>query len=339
MPRPVFTSGVDVSWLQEIEDNGGKYYDKGVQLDALQIFKRYGVNTIRLRIWHTPRYGYNDLEHVLQMAKRVKTLGLGLMLDIHYSDTWADPAHQAKPAAWKDLSYEDLKVAVHDYTRYVIQALKLQGTLPDSVQIGNEITPGFLWPEGAVGGKDEANWPRFAGLLKAAIAGVSDSLLPGERVDIILHIDAGGNNRVARWFFDNIQTQGVPFDIIGLSFYPWWHGTLDDLKVNIADLTARYDKQLWVVETAYPHVMEGYINSSLMGDPSKLVPGYPASVEGQRDFLLAEWGVIKAAGGSGMIYWEPDILPVPIAASGWGNLGMFDREGKALESLSAFGGK
>ena len=330
-----FSSGVDISWLQEIEANGGLFYDQGEPQDALTIFKRYGVDTIRLRLWVNPVHGYCNTEYTLEMARRVKAAGFRLMLDFHYSDTWADPAHQQKPAAWQDLPFDQLAKAVHDYTLEVMQRLKQQDTLPDSVQIGNEISSGFLWPDGAVGGSHEANWPQFATLLKAGIAGVNDSLLPGEKVRVILHIDAGGNNAVARWFFDHIQAEGVAYDIIGLSYYPWWHGTLEALSANITDLRARYSRPVWVVETAYPWTLSSYSGGTQVSDPAKLLSAFPATQQGQRDFLAAEQQVIRAAGGSGMFYWEPDFIPVPMHDSGWGNLGLFDNRGIALPALSA----
>jgi arabinogalactan endo-1,4-beta-galactosidase len=275
------------------------------------------------------------------MAQRVKALGTGLLLDLHYSDTWADPGQQAKPAAWASLSFDELTMAVQDYTRDVITSLKNQGTLPDIVQIGNEITQGFLWDDGRVGGGFEGNWPRFAALLNAATAGVGDGLDAGQSVRIMLHIDRGGDNAACRWFFDNVVSHGVDFDIIGLSFYPWWHGTLDALERNLDDLAPRYGKELLVVETAYPWTL-GWLDDTpnLVGLPSQLHAGFPASVGGQRRFLCHLTNIVHHVPqekGVGLVYWAPDWISAPGSGSAWENLALFDFAGHRLDSMSAFG--
>jgi len=335
-----FMNGVDASYLQQIEDAGGLYYQNGAAKDALQIFKDHGINTIRLRLWVAPMIGYNDLGHTLTMAKRVKDLGLGLMIDFHYSDTWADPGKQYKPAAWSSLSGEELQKAVHDYTFQVIEALKKQGTLPDTVQIGNEITPGMLWDDGRVGGAYESNWPQFTALLKAGITGVQDALDKGEKVGIVLHVDQGANNSTCRWFFDNIVAQEVPFDYIGLSYYPWWHGNMTDLKNNLNDLATRYHKPILIVETAYPWSLENNDNmGNLVGPLEELLPEFPASVEGQRDFLLKEIEILQDVPeglGMGIFYWAADDITSPHFGSVFENAATFDFEGNVLESLKVF---
>lgn len=338
-PRP-FINGVDASYMQQIEDAGGKYYDNGAAKDGLQIFKDHGVNTIRLRLWVNPDIGYNNLEHTLEMARRVKELGLGLMIDFHYSDSWADPAKQYKPAAWASLHGVELQEMVHDYTLQVISALKQQGTLPDTVQIGNEITPGMLWEDGRVGGDQEGNWPQFAALLKAGIQGVKDALEPGEKVGIVLHVDQGGSNSTCRWFFDHMVEQQVPFDFIGLSYYPWWHGSLADLENNLNDLAVRYHKPILVVETGYPWTLENNDSmGNLVGPTTALLPGFPASVEGQRDFLLAEMKILKNVPeglGQGLFYWAADDITSPGLGSVFENAALFDFQGNTLKSLNVF---
>ncbi len=337
---PPFIFGVDASYMQQIEDAGGLYYQNGAATDGLQIFKDHGINYIRLRLWVAPIIGYNDLNHTLKMAKRVKDLGMNLMIDFHYSDTWADPGKQYKPSAWAGLKGEALQKAVHDYTHQVIAGLKKQGTLPDSVQIGNEITPGMLWDDGRVGGAFDSNWPQFAALLKAGVSGVQDALSPGEKVGIVLHVDAGGNNATCRWFFDHIVQQQVPFDYIGLSYYPWWHGTLADLQNNLNDLAVRYHKPLLVVETAYPWSLENNDNmGNLVGPQTQLLPEFEASVDGQRRFLLAEMDILKKVPqglGKGLFYWAADDITSPRFGSVFENAATFDFKGNVLESLKVF---
>ena len=189
---------------------------------------------------YSPGKGFCDLIHTKVMAKRVKDAGMKLLLDFHYSDFWADPGHSYKPAAWKDLNFEDLKKAMYDYTYSVMNELKQQGTLPDMVQVGNEINHGFVWPEGSISHIDS-----LAQLINAGIAAIKavDPTMP-----IMLHVALGGQNDEAVFFMDNMLKRAVHFDVIGLSYYPKWHGTLDDLRDNMNDLVRRYNKDIIVVE-------------------------------------------------------------------------------------------
>ncbi len=332
-----FVLGVDASFLQRIEDSGGVYFSDGLPADALAIFQSHGVNYVRLRLWHTPGSGYNNLNQTMLMAQRVKSRGMGLVLDLHYSDTWADPSHQVKPAAWASLSFNELITAVHDYTQNVVTALKNKGALPDIIQIGNETTYGCLWDDGRVGGSFEGNWSQFAALLNAAIAGVNDSLDAGQSVRIMPHIDRGGDNATCRWFFDNILARGVTFDIIGLSFYPWWHGTLTELQQNLDDLAVRYEKEIIVVETAYPWTLDWFDGTNnIVGLSSQLHVGFPATVEGQRDFLCTLTNIVRDAPqdkGIGLMYWAPDWISTAGMGSAWENLALFDFGGHALDSM------
>jgi len=309
-------------------------------MDALQIFKNHGINYIRLRIWNAPFIGYNNLAKTLVMAKRVKALQMGLLIDFHYSDTWADPGKQTKPAAWAGLPPDQLEQAVHDFTRDVISAPKNQGTLPEMVQIGNEITSGMLWDDGKVGGANDANWPRFAALLNAGIAGVQDSLSGAEKVQILLHVDQGANNQTCRWFFDHIQAQNVPYDLIGLSYYPWWHGSVADFEANLKDLAERYKKPVVVAETGYPWSLENNDSTGNLVTPAtQLLPEFPATVAGQRSFLLAEKKILQSVPGGkglGMFYWAADDITTPRFGSVWENVATFDFKGNVLDSLDVF---
>ena len=240
--------GADISFLPELEDKGIKFSENGVEKDAIQSLKDHGFNFVRLRIFndpatdsgYSPGKGFCDLTHTLQMAKRVKAAGMKLLLDFHYSDYWADPGKQYKPAAWKNLDFIQLKQALYDYTKQVMAALKNQGTLPDMVQVGNEINHGIVWPEGNISSVDS-----FAQLLNAGIAAVK-SIDP--TIVIMLHVALGGQNDESVFFIDNMLARGVHFDVIGLSYYPKWHGTLDDLRDNLNDLLRRFGKDLIVVE-------------------------------------------------------------------------------------------
>jgi len=340
--RSEFIKGVDLSALLEIEEHGGIFKENGIPKGALQIFKDHGINFIRLRLWHTPANGYDNLDRTLLMASRIKTLGLKFLLDLHYSDTWADPGQQTKPAAWGNLSFQALKDSVFQYTHNVITAFKNQNTLPDMVQIGNEITCGMLWNDGRV--CDQFNtpqqWVQLVELINEGISGVSESLDPDDTVKIMIHIDRGGDNNGSQWFFNHLLAQNSDFDIIGLSYYPWWQGTMSDLEFNTHDLAQRYSKELILVETAYPWTLDWYDNThNIVGDSSQLHPGYPATVEGQTGFLSDLINLVRNIPnnkGSGLFYWSPEWISVPTLGSPWENVTLFDFTGELLNSISVF---
>lgn len=240
--------GADVSFLPQLEDRRMKFYENGTEVDALSLLKSHGFNYIRLRIFvnpenekgYAPEIGYCGLDYTLKMAQRVKDAGMKLLLDFHYSDYWADPQQQYKPLAWQNLDFETLKDSVEQYTITVLNAFKQRNLLPDMIQIGNEINHGLLWPEGHIGNPDQ-----LAGLLKAGVAGAK-KVAP--EVPLMMHIALGGQNQEAVFWLDNMIARGVTFDVIGLSYYSRWHGTLNDLNNNLNDLIQRYNKPVNVVE-------------------------------------------------------------------------------------------
>ncbi|MCC8410461.1 glycosyl hydrolase 53 family protein [Mucilaginibacter sp. UR6-1] len=240
--------GADISFLPQLEAKGVKFSVDGVEKDAITILKEHGFNYIRLRIFndpaqpkgYSPNAGFCDLEHTKQMAKRVKAAGLKLLLDFHYSDYWADPQQQYKPKAWEGKNFEELKTAVHDFTVDVMQQLKAQGTTPDMVQVGNEINHGMIWPDAHIGNLDT-----LAQLLYSGIKGVQQV---SPQSIIMLHVALGGQELESQFFYDAMRDRNVPYDVIGLSYYPKWHGTLADLKNNLALLSKKYNKQIMVAE-------------------------------------------------------------------------------------------
>jgi arabinogalactan endo-1,4-beta-galactosidase len=243
--------GADISALPQLEERGMKFYDKdGKPGDAIQMMKANGFNYIRLRIFnhpelergigYSPGKGFCDLAHTMQMAKRIKASGMKFLLDFHYSDTWADPQRQNTPVGWNKLDFNTLKDSLYNYTKNVMQALKDQGTAPDMVQVGNEINHGLMWPNGEINNLDS-----LATLIYAGVKAVKQV---NPATSIMLHIALGGQNDESRFFLDNMLKRKVPFDVIGLSYYPKWHGTLSDLKSNMSDLAARYKKYVMVAE-------------------------------------------------------------------------------------------
>jgi arabinogalactan endo-1,4-beta-galactosidase len=337
-----FIKGADVSFIPQISDLGGIYKENEIPQDPLKIFKDHGFNYIRLKLWHTPTENYNNLPKILYMAKRIKDRDLKFLLNFHYSDTWADPGRQTKPAAWRGLTFAALKDSVYQYTKKVMTALNAQKTLPDMVQIGNEITPGMLWNDGRIGGSYNTpqQWRNFGELIQAGIRGVQESSETGDSVRIMIHIDRGGDNNSSRWFFDNLLAQNINFDIIGLSYYPWWHGTLNQLKTNLSDLAVRFGKPIVVVETAYPWTLQWFDNrSNIVGSATQLHAGYPASVDGQTNFLRELMKIVrntKNQKGLGLFYWAPEYISVQPIGSSWENNALFDFSGNVLPSMDVF---
>ncbi|WP_345949599.1 glycosyl hydrolase 53 family protein [Mucilaginibacter sp. PAMB04274] len=241
--------GADISFLPQLEARGMKFYDaKGQQEDPVVILKKQGFNYARLRIFnnpavaqgYSPQKGFCDLPHTRAMAKRIKAAGMKLLLDFHYSDTWADPQKQFKPAAWVGLDFKTLTDSVRLYTAFVMQSLTDQGTVPDMVQVGNEINHGMIWPEGAINNLDS-----LARLIYAGIEGVK---AVNAATPIMLHVALGGQVDEAHFFISNMLKRKVPFDVIGLSYYPKWHGTPGDLRHSVANLAQTYQKYIMVAE-------------------------------------------------------------------------------------------
>jgi arabinogalactan endo-1,4-beta-galactosidase len=333
-----FVKGGDISLLQRIDDSGYEYKSNGQSKDALEIFKEHGFNYMRLRLFHTPSGRgpvVNSLEYTIKLAKRIKKGGFKFLLDFHYSDTWADPGHQIKPKAWEGLPFPELERAVYEYTKDVVTKLNEEWVLPDMVQVGNEITPGFLWDEGRIYKKDEeANWKDFTTLLKAGVKGVKDAIGKDDRIEIMVHVDNGGSKERCRNFYDKMLEYDVPFDVIGVSYYPWWHGTMEDLKENLTFLSKRYDKDVYVVEAAYP--WRGWYP-----DPERknLTPPFPVSKEGQAEFFKELFQTATNTQGGkvkGVFYWAPEWVAVEGVGRNWAGRAMFDEDGRALPVFDVF---
>lgn len=337
-----FITGADVSWLQEIESAGGVFKENGMPNDAMYLLKKHGFNYIRLRIWHTPQNGINGLDSVLVMARRAKQEGFKLLVDFHFSDWWADPSHQTKPAVWNGLSFSVLKDSVRTYVHNVFAALKKQQTLPDMVQFGNEIVCGMLWPDGYIcgNGNPAAQWTNFTDLLKSADAGMQEVISPSDTVLKMIHIDRGGNYNSCKWFYDNIVANNVSFDVIGLSYYPWWHGTLADLQSTLTQVESRYKKNIVLAEIAYPFTLQAFDSeTNIVGLANQVQSGYPATEEGQKSFLSEVIKTVKNVPnnhGMGVFYWEPAAITAPNRTSVWENLALFGRDGEVLSSIQAF---
>lgn len=332
-----FYKGVDISSLQESMDGGMQVYDEnGQKILPFELLKQNGVNMIRLRIWHTPENvpesgGYCSLEHTLALAQKIKEYGMGFMLDFHYSDFWADPAQQRKPKQWENYGFEGLRQAVYDYTKETLLVFKQQGLLPDIVQIGNEIRCGLLFPDGELPAYD-----RMVKLVNAGIQGAREAAA-GDGMQIMIHLDQGGRyTYLKEWLERSFENDLQDFDIIGLSFYPFWHGTFLDLKETMTKLVNDYHKPIMIVETAHawritPH---GFIDKK-----QEKISGFAASPEGQRqviELVMQITASIPEQMGQGVFYWEPLCLPEE-GKGGWvENMGLLDEQGKVMPGMKAF---
>ena len=315
-----YAIGADLSFLKQAEDRGVVFKDNGEGKPGLQIFKEHGYNWIRLRLFHTPTRLPNNLEYTIALAKEAKKLGFKFLLNYHYSDTWADPGKQYIPKAWEDKSHAELVQAVFEYTWDTIIAFRDANALPDMVQIGNEVSNGMLWPDGKLPG----NWDNFAELMKAGINGVDAGRGNSQRPLIMVHIDKGGSKNRTKAFFDKWHSYGVDYDIIGQSYYPWWHGTLLELRDNMIFMANEYQKDIIIVEVAYNWRPAEYKN--------KKAP-FPETPEGQRQFLDEVNRVVLNTPynrGKGVFWWEPAVM------GGLRRRGMFDDDGNALPVITVF---
>ena len=241
-----YAVGADLSFMKQAEDNGFVFKEDGQGKPGLQLFKEHGYNWIRLRLFLTPTRLPNNLEYTIALAKEAKQMGYKFLLNYHYSDTWADPGKQYLPKAWEGKSHEELVDSVFEYTRSTMTAFRNAGAFPDMVQVGNEINNGMMWPDG----KLPENWDNFAELLQAGIngvfAGCGNNLCP----QIMIHIAKGGDKKFTEYYFDKIRNYGIEYDVIGQSYYPWWHGSLLDLWECLTFAANKYQKDIILVERA-----------------------------------------------------------------------------------------
>jgi arabinogalactan endo-1,4-beta-galactosidase len=313
--------GADVSYLRQMESRGVVFKDAGVAEPGLQILKNHGYTWIRLRVMVDPISLPNNLDYTIALAKDAKARGFKFLLDFHYSDDWADPGHQWVPRAWAKMSHAELVNATFVYTRDTIKAFRKAGVLPDMVQVGNEVTAGMMWPDGRL----PAQWQNFADLLLAGIHGVDKGRGWGKRPAIMIHIDKGGNQAATKSFIDHLAQYHVPYDVLGQSFYPWWQGSLDDLRDNLAFVWNTYHKNVVVAETAY----DWRTGEDFKGN----APPFPQTPEGQRDFLAALDRVVREAPGGkvrGIFWWEP------MAGGSIAKRALFDDQHEALPAIHVF---
>ena len=334
--KVVLEFGGDFSIMKKMEDAGGLYKTEGMVKEGLQIFEENGYSWARLRIFHTPNMigpVCNDLNYTIVLAQKAKKFGFKVLLNFHYSDTWADPGHQTIPAAWRNLSFEVLQDSVYNYTKNVIETMSLYGVEPDMVQIGNEINNGLIWPHGKLWIESGVtNWDNLSLILKAGIRGVKEAA-NGADIPIMIHAANGGDINSSYKFYKNIIDRGVEFDVIGLTYYPWWHGTFVELEANILYLTKKFYKDFSIVETAY-------YSHDWYPDPTPWVnndPPFPATEQGQYDYLFALAQMLKQNPRvKTLFYWKPDGLDIPNTKVNYSGRSLFDENGDAFSGISAW---
>jgi len=315
-----YAIGADLSFLKDAEDKGFAFKENDTTKSGLLIFKDHGYNWIRLRLFHTPTQLPNSLDYTITLAKEAKKNGFKFLLDYHYSDTWADPGKQFTPKAWAGLSHNQLVTSVFEYTRETIKAFREAGVLPEMVQIGNEVINGMIWPDGKI----PENWDNFAELVQAGINGVNAGSDSMNRPKIMIHIDKGGSIKSTKYFFDKLLSYGIDFDYIGQSYYPWWHGTLLDLRNNMIFMAESYKKPIILVEVAYCASPTEY---KMRGAPFAETP------EGQKEFLEEVHRIVLNTPnnlGAGIFWWEP------ATNGGRSSRDFFDTKGNVLPVITVF---
>lgn len=357
--------GMDLSSLAEVEQCGGKFFDNGEEKDVMEIFKSYGMDYVRLRLWNDPYAedgrpygaGCSDFQATLELAKRSLSHGFGFLLDYHYSDFWADPGKQTIPKAWRGLDADGLEQAVYDFTKQTMEDFHARGAAPTMVAVGNELSNGLLWPYGKV--------PNYENIAKFVSAGIRAVRAVDKDVPVMIHLDNGGDNELYRRWFDNyFANHGEDFEYIGMSYYPFWHGNLAALEANMNDIALRYHKDIIAAEVSMGFTMEDYKAYEQLSDDERkgyatrpeLLQGldYPMTKQGQADFMQDFMTRIKNVPenrGKGFFYWEPAWLPrhgsewateaareyINEPGKGgneWANQALFDYDGNALPAFA-----
>lgn len=360
-----FIKGMDLSTLREVRACGARYYDHGQERNLLDIMRDYDVDTIRLRLWNDPKSkegelygaGSNDIEETIAIGKEVSEAGFGVLLNFHYSDFWADPGKQFKPKAWASYGVEELEKAVYDFTLESLTRILAEGVHVTLIQVGNELSNGLLWPEGKV--------PEYDNIARFVSAGIRACRKVAPQIPIMIHLDNGGNNELYRRWFDHYMERGEDFDYIGMSYYPFWHGRLDQLEYNMNDIAKRYGKDIIIAEVSMGFTMEDYKDYEKLSDKERkgyatkphLLENidYPMTIEGQKAFtedFLGRVARVSGDHGKGFFWWEPAWIPVPGSGwatpaslkyiedpgpcgNEWANQALFDYEGRVLPALEA----
>ena len=317
--------GADLSYINEMEECGGVYREDGQAVDPFVLFADRGANLVRVRLWHTPPNRYSAFPDVQRTIRRARDAGMEVLLDFHYSDHWADPSKQAPPAAWQGLTTDIMRDSVYAYTYSVLDRLAEEDLLPEMVQVGNEINPGFLLPYGS---RDD--WAQLSKLLKSGIRAVRD--VAGHRrthIDVMLHV--AQPEHAMSWFEEAARAGVEDYDVMGLSYYAKWSSVpLAELSGKIEALVSSFaPRDLLVVEAAYAWTLAGADSANNILDQGAVAPGYPATPEGQKAYLIDMTQAVLDGGGGGVVYWEPAWISTSCSTpwgkgSHWENAAFFD---------------
>lgn len=318
--------GVDASYIPEIRASGMMTRNRdGQPEDMLTTLQQEGVNTIRLRLWKDPAEGHSGFEEVRELSQEIREKGMKVWITVHYSDTWADPGHQYMPRQWTGISYAQLKDSVYRYTQQIVREIA-----PDYIQIGNEINGGFLWPEGR-----RSNLAQLLELVNHGVRAVREQ---SSQTRIMLHY--AGYQQAASFFEDFRQ---VDYDIIALSYYPNWHGKdLDDLQARLPQLATAFNKEVVLAETSYPFTL-GWNDwtNNVIGSDDQILAEYPATKEGQRDYLAHLKSLVLASPEViGFCYWGAEWISFKgdqaSNGSSWENQALWDFDNRAVPALEVF---
>ena len=324
-----FISAVDISSYPEIELSNPVFEDNnGMTISFLEFLRFKGINTVRIRLWVNPIDQHSSFEEVKLFAETLKSMGFKIYLSLHYSDTWADPGNQITPLEWQNVSFSTLRTIVYDYTKMVVEQIN-----PDIIQIGNEINNGFLHPEG----NRYSEPSQFLALLNEGIRAVRENA--SGQTKIMLHFAGHEESNV---FFNFVN--GLDYDIIGISFYPIWHGkSLSELEQNLIQLKTLYDKEIMIAETAYPFTLgwNDWTNNIVGLEEQLILPEYPATPEGQKNFVQQlKMIMTNLDGGIGLSYWGAELVawngPESSEGSAWENQALFDFNNQALPVVEVF---
>jgi len=343
-----FSMGVDLSYVNAIEDAGGKYFQSGQAKDAFTIMQSLGANTVRVRIWHNPQWlaalnnnrFYSDLYDAEKTIRRAKALGMAVNLDFHYSDDWADPAHQNIPAAWQSANLSVLKDSVYQYTLRVLNYLAAKNLTPEMVQVGNETNGGMLWPIGRI--VNDQNWSSFGQLINSGVKAVRDFAANSSiKPKIILHVAQIQNTR---GWIQSLQLKGsvADYDILGISHYYKWSdvNNMNTISDSIRSLRNYTGKDVMIVETAFPWTNNNVDNyNNMLYQTTSEVAGYAISPVGQAAYLRDLTQAVITGGGKGVMYWEPAWITSNLrdpwgVGSTWDNATFFDFRGNLLTGIN-----
>lgn len=365
--------GIDVSTILETRAAGAHYYVNGKEIEPISYsHDEHGVSMMRLRLWLNPfdeeghPYGGGtvDLPTVIAIAKEGLSKGYQILLDFHYSDFWCDPGKQFIPKAWRNYSLDQIVDAVYEYTVETLKTLQNEGIYPYAIQIGNEITNGMLWPLAKLidhgPGVKRGNYESLVRVLKSGVKGAREAC---PKSKLVIHLEKSGDKQIYREFFDEMTANDLDFDIIGISFYPYWHGTFDMVFDNVDMLKERYRKPVWIVETSYGFTIapgtnqseefKPLINEEFLSQDNVYAP-YPITLEGQLAYTENLIAYSKKHGVEAIMWWEPFWLPLKglewaskigeaythetekPTNNEWANQCLFDYDGNATPAFFAF---